>query len=130
VDRRAFFTGVLGLLAAPLAAEAHLSDVCHGSAISASCRDRRDAFEQELKELGYEDGRNIVLERRWTEGNSERLPALAAELVRLNVDVIVTPNEAGVNAVRRITSTLPIVFWVVGDPVGSGTRRASGDRVG
>jgi putative ABC transport system substrate-binding protein len=78
------------------------------------------AFEQGLKDLGWEDRRNIVLEARWAQGDSARYPTFAAELARLNVDVIVAPDEARVNAVRQATHTVPIVFCVVGDPVAVG----------
>jgi putative ABC transport system substrate-binding protein len=78
-----------------------------------------EPFEQELKDLGWEDGRNIVVEMRFTL-DPARIPTLAAELVRLNLDVIVAPDEVRVNAIRRITSTVPIVFYVVGDPVAVG----------
>ena len=78
------------------------------------------AFEQGLKDLGWEDGRNIAVEWRWMQGDPARLPALAAELVRLNPDVIVVPDESRVNAVRQVTHTIPIVFCVVGDPVAVG----------
>jgi hypothetical protein len=102
---------IIALLAAPLAAHAQASGrvprVGFIGILWASSPVQ--AFEQGLKELGYEDGRNIILEWRWTEGDSERLPALAAELVRLNVDVIVAPGEAQVNAVRQTTSTIPIL---------------------
>ena len=122
MDRRTLIAGTLSLLAAPLAAHAQASGrvprVGFIGILSAS--PVTQAFEQGLKELGYEDGRNIILEWRWTEGDSERLPALAAELVRLSVDVIVAPGEAQVNAVRQATSTIPIVFYVVGDPVAVG----------
>lgn len=77
-----------------------------------------DTLEQGLKDLG-EDGPNITLEERFAL-DPARLPTLAAELVRLNVDVIVAADEARVNAVRQTTNTTPIVFWVVGDPVAVG----------
>ena len=79
-----------------------------------------EAFEQGLKDLGWEDGRNITLEWRWAQGDVARYPTLAAELARLNLDVIVAPDEARVNAVRQATHTTPIVFGVVGDPVAVG----------
>jgi putative tryptophan/tyrosine transport system substrate-binding protein len=77
-----------------------------------------EAFDRGLKEHGYEDGRNVVLEWLWIEGT--RLPAIAGELVRLNVDLIAVPGEAHANAVRQATNTIPIVFFVVGDPVAVG----------
>ena len=76
-------------------------------------------FEQGLRDLGYEDGRNIVLEHRSSEGHYERLPALAAELVRLKVDVIVAPAVQNVLAAQQASPTTPIVMVSVGDPVGN-----------
>jgi putative ABC transport system substrate-binding protein len=73
-----------------------------------------------LAELGYVDGRNIVVEARGPEGRMERLPELAAELVRLNVDVIVTLGGVATRAAKNATSTIPIVFAVVIDPVVAG----------
>jgi ABC-type uncharacterized transport system substrate-binding protein len=78
------------------------------------------ALDDGLRELGYMEGRNIVFERRFGEGNQERLPALAAELVRLNVDVIVTGSNPVITAVKQATSTIPVVMAVSRDPVGSG----------
>jgi len=77
-------------------------------------------FLQGLRELGYMDGRNIALEIRWAEERLERLPALAADLVRLKVDVIVTHGPAGIRAARDATSTIPIVMGRMGDADGYG----------
>jgi ABC-type uncharacterized transport system substrate-binding protein len=79
-----------------------------------------EAFFQGLRELGYVEGRNILIEGRFYGDQTERLPALAAELVRLNVDVIVTQSPPAPEATQRATSTIPIVFAVHQDPVGSG----------
>jgi putative ABC transport system substrate-binding protein len=79
-----------------------------------------DAFMQGMRELGYVEGRNLVIEWRFADGRFERLSGLAAELVRMNVDVIVTHSTPAIQALRRATSTVPIVFAVVFDPVGSG----------
>lgn len=73
-----------------------------------------------LKELGYVEGRNIVLERRFAGGAQDRLPALAAELVRLNVDVIVTGSNPVIAAVQQATQTIPVVMAASRDPVGAG----------
>jgi putative tryptophan/tyrosine transport system substrate-binding protein len=80
----------------------------------------REAFRQGLRDLGYVEGRNVVIEYRDAEGKLERLPALAAELVALKVDVIVAPGTPQALAAKQATRTLPIVFAVAGDPVGSG----------
>ncbi len=78
------------------------------------------AFRQGLRDLGYVEGRNLVIEYRGAEGKVERLPALAAELVALEVDVIVAPTTPAALAAKQATRTLPIVFAVSADPVGSG----------
>jgi ABC-type uncharacterized transport system substrate-binding protein len=81
---------------------------------------RKDAFLQGLRDLGYVEGKNIAIEYRYTEGELNRLPDLAAELVRLNVDVIVTAAISSVRAAKKATATIPIVFASVGDAVDSG----------
>jgi putative tryptophan/tyrosine transport system substrate-binding protein len=81
---------------------------------------RMDAFQQGLRELGYVEGKNIVIERRHGEGKLDRLPELAAELVRLNVDVIVTSGPTATRPAKGATSTIPIVMTFDDDPVGSG----------
>jgi putative ABC transport system substrate-binding protein len=78
------------------------------------------AFRESLHELGYVEGKNLLIEYRWAEGNYERLPDLAAELVRLRVDVIVAVGDPVILAARQATSTIPIVMPSVGDPVGRG----------
>ena len=79
-----------------------------------------DAFEAGLRERGYVPGANIVIDYRFAEGRYERLPGLAAELVRLNVDVIVATTTPAVLAARNATGTIPIVMFSAGDPVGLG----------
>jgi ABC-type uncharacterized transport system substrate-binding protein len=81
---------------------------------------RYEAFRQGLRELGYMEGQNIVIEYRSADGKLDRLPALAAELVRLKVDMIVTAGPIPTRAAKEATSTIPIVMARVGDPVGSG----------
>ena len=81
---------------------------------------RFEAFRQGLRELGYVEGQSIVLEPRWAEGRYDRYPALAADLVRLKVDVIVAVGGAATKAAQQATRTIPIVMSVVIDPVGSG----------
>ena len=75
-----------------------------------------ESFRQGLRELGYLEGRNISFESRVAEGRAERLPGLAAELVRLKVDVIVASSQAAV-AAKQATTTIPIVMPVITDPV-------------
>ena len=78
------------------------------------------AFVQRLRELGWIDGRNVAIEIRWAEGRAERYAEIAAELVRLKVDVILTHNTPPVLAAKQATSVIPIVFATAGDPVGTG----------
>ena len=123
MDRRTFLgTLASGLLAVPLAAEAQqprgksariglLGDVPPFL---------DEAFRQGLRELGYIEGQNIVIEHRSPEWKYERLPGLAADLVRLKVDVIVAASPAATKAAKHATSTIPIVFTVSGDPVAEG----------
>ena len=120
------FIGTLGLalLAAPLAAEAQQAAkgariwyLTTGSLKSPEYRTGIDAFRQGLRERGYVEGQNIVIEYRYAEGKIERFPALAGELVRLNVDLIVAQSSLAARAVQQATTTIPIVVPVMGDPV-------------
>jgi putative tryptophan/tyrosine transport system substrate-binding protein len=125
VDRRAFISGsTLALLAAPLAVEAQQADkmarIGWLAVNLAAFPHVREAFLQGLRDLGHVEGRNVVIEYRSAEGKSERLPALAAELVALKVDVIVAPSTPEALAAKQATRTLPIVFAVAADPVASG----------
>jgi putative ABC transport system substrate-binding protein len=86
------------------------------SAISA----RLEAFRQGLHQLGYIDGKNVVIESRYADGNLDLLPALVAELVRLKVSAIVTGGPPGTRAAKQATSTMPIVMGFDSDPVGNG----------
>ena len=81
---------------------------------------RTDAFGLGLRELGYLEGETIFVERRNADGKIDRLPALATELVRLKVDVIITGGPQATRAAKEATSTIPIVMANVGDPVGEG----------
>ncbi len=114
----------LALLAVPLAAEGQRAGkttrIGYLSSDLAASPHTHEAFRQGLRDLGYVDGRNVVIEYRDAEGKFERLPALAAELVALKVDVIVAPNTPAALAAKQATETLPIVFIGAGDPVTSG----------
>jgi putative tryptophan/tyrosine transport system substrate-binding protein len=79
-----------------------------------------EAFRQGLASLGYVEGRNLALHERWSEGKSDRLASLAADLVRLNVDVIVAASTPAARAAQQATKTIPIVLTLVTDPVGDG----------
>lgn len=85
-----------------------------------SLPNRTEAFRAGLRDLGYQEGRDFVIEYRWADGNYDRLPALLADLIRLKVDVIVTHGTPGVLAAKQATTTIPIVMAVVGDALGLG----------
>jgi putative tryptophan/tyrosine transport system substrate-binding protein len=91
-----------------------------GSGTAAAQSTWTAAFAQRMRELGWIEGRNLTIEYRWAEGHTERLAGLANELVRLNVDVILTHNTPPPLAAKQATSVIPIVFATAGDPVGSG----------
>jgi putative ABC transport system substrate-binding protein len=127
VDRRRFLlTSVAGALAAPLAAGAQQAEkIARIGYLAIDLRAAnprfRESFRQGLRDLGYVEGRNVVIEYGDAEGKSERLPALAAELVALKVDVLfASAGTPGALAAKQATRTLPIVFTAVADPVGSG----------
>jgi putative ABC transport system substrate-binding protein len=120
-------TIALSILFAPLATEAQpppkvprIGCLSTRSPADASAQSYLRAFRQGLRELGYVEGQNIAIEYRWAEGQQEVLPHLAAELVRLQVDVIVTSAEPAIRAAKEATAVIPIVMAVTGDPVGSG----------
>ena len=123
--RRAFL-GILagGLLATPLAAEGQQAGRVYRVGFlwdsPAVWPHALDAFRQGLRDLGWVEGKNIVIEYRWVEGRFDRLPSLVEELVRLKVDLIVAPTSIYTGAAKRATSTIPIVFASHADPIGSG----------
>jgi putative tryptophan/tyrosine transport system substrate-binding protein len=114
----------LGLLAAPLAAEAQPAGKVYRlgylSMVPPPDDTRVDSFREALRDLGYLEGRNIVLEIRHAEGKPERLPDLAADLVRRKVDLIVTATGAAAVAAKEATQTIPIVMLGSGDVVRQG----------
>ncbi len=114
----------LSLVLAPFAAEAQpaakVARIGWLTNIPASSTQPPEAFRQGLRDLGYVEGRNVVIEYRSYEGKLERLPALAAELVALKVDVIVTVATRHALVAKQATRTIPIVFIGAGDPVASG----------
>jgi ABC-type uncharacterized transport system substrate-binding protein len=116
---------MLVLLAVPLATDAQLSERTYRVAyLAAAPRSGNQAllasFQQGMRDLGYVEGSNLVLESRFADGHFERLPALASELVRLNPDVLFVSTTPGSLAAKAATTTIPIVFVAVADPVGSG----------
>ena len=118
------FVMLLALVAAPFAAEAQqagkLARIGYLVTNRAANPHLHDAFRKGLRDLGYVEGRNLVIEYRDVEGKVERLPALAAELVALKLDVIVAPGTLQALAAKQATRTVPIVFIALSDPVGSG----------
>jgi putative ABC transport system substrate-binding protein len=115
----------LGAAVGPLASFAQqqrrVSRVGFLSLSSASLTSRNsDAFLKGMRELGYVEGKNLVIEWRFADGNFERLPGLAADLVQLKVDVIVAVASAAIGAAQKATTAIPIVMATTGDPVGSG----------
>ena len=117
---------VLGaIIAVPLAVAAQQAGTVHRIGLlevvpAVSNTANLAAFRQGLRELGYVEGQNVVIEYRSADGHAERFPALAAELVRLKVDAIVTRGTPAALAAKRATATIPIVMASSGDPVGSG----------
>src|SRR6266705_510172 len=125
MDRRDTVLALLALGAAPFAAEAQqateVARIGYLATNPATSPRPREAFLQGLRDLGYIEGRNLVIEYRDAEGKPERFPALAAELVALNVDVIVAAGGSlSALAAKQATTTLPVVFPTVGDPVADG----------
>src|SRR5229473_5239481 len=125
MERRTFMAMLTGgLVVAPLAAEAQqaakVPRIGWLGADRAAVPHLQEAFRQGLRDLGYVEGRNLVIEYRDAKGKSERLPALAAELVALKVDVIFAPNTPAALAAKQATRTLPIVFAIAADPVTDG----------
>jgi putative ABC transport system substrate-binding protein len=124
LKRRDFITLLGGAAAWPLAAGAQqpgkLPTIGYLGATTPSTESQRvAALVQRLREFGWIEGRNLTIEYRYAEGRSERYAELAAEFVRLNVDVIVTYGTPAVAAAKQATAVIPIVFAVAGDPLGS-----------
>jgi ABC-type uncharacterized transport system substrate-binding protein len=125
VKRRQFITLLGGAAAWPLAARAQPTGKLPiigflGTNTASAQRQWTDAFLQRLRELGWVEGRTVAIEYRWADGRLERSAEIVAELVRLKVDVIVTHSAEPVLAAKRATAVIPIIFPVLGDPVGSG----------
>src|SRR5882672_130908 len=116
---------MLGILVAPLAADAQPAGKVYrigllSSGSSIEPNPELEAFRQELRDLGYVEGQNLVMESRYAERSAERLPELATELVRLPVDVIIASGSAAVRAAQHATRTIPIVMAVAAEPVKEG----------
>src|SRR5215831_1448113 len=115
---------VLGLVLGSLAAEAQQARVPRigylGNSSPALEIDLLDAFRSGLREVGYIEGQNIIIEYRWADGKYERFPDLVSDLVQIKVDAIVTAGTPGALAAKQATKTIPIVMTVAGDAVGTG----------
>lgn len=118
--RPACLVVALGILAAALAADAQQPGKVARVAYLAPSSPSRQALRDGLRELGWVEGQNLVIESRFAGGKPERLRELAAELVRLRVDVIVTAGTAATLAAKQATRTIPIVFGSVGAAVDKG----------
>jgi len=124
IQRREFIAGLGSAAAWPLAARAQQAGKLPtigflGGSTAAAQSQWTSAFVQRLRELGWTEGRNVAIEYRWGEGRNERYVQIAAEFVRLKVDVIVTSGGAALT-VKQATSAIPIVFAASNDPLGSG----------
>ena len=126
ISRRAFVAAAAGgLLSAPRVAWAQPAGKLHrigflGNSTAALEANLVQPFRDGLRELGYVEGRDVAIEYRWAEGQYERFPALVAELIAAKVDVLVTAGTPAALAVKRATTTIPLVMVAVGDPVGTG----------
>jgi putative ABC transport system substrate-binding protein len=122
MDRRRFLlTSLAGALAAPCAAGAQpAGKVWRIGFLPFSTCPAHDLFRSALRNLGYVEGGNVVVECRAAAGQGERLPDAAAELARLKIDVLVAQGTPTALAAQRATATTPVVFVTVGDPVSSG----------
>ena len=130
MNRRTFIAGSLAILAAPLAAEAQPAGKVYRIGWLHTCqppdfgppnpRTNLGAFRQSLLELGYVEGRTFIIEGRFADAKVDRLPALAAQLVALQVEVLVAANTGSAQAAKAATATIPIVFIGGNDPVGQG----------
>jgi putative ABC transport system substrate-binding protein len=125
IGRRKFLATLGGAAAWPLAARAQqpgkLPIIGYlGSSTLSAMSQWTASFVQRLRELGWVEGRNVAIEYRWAEGHAERAAEIAAEFVRLKVDVIVTYGTPPTLAAKQATSAIPIVFALAGDPVGTG----------
>jgi ABC-type uncharacterized transport system substrate-binding protein len=118
---RSLLIASLGLLAVQVAVEAQPAKIPRigyiGNGDPTTGRPTHEAFRQGLRELGWIEGQAVTIEYRWAEGNPDRLPALVAELVQAKVDVIVLSGTPAIRAGRGATSTIPIVFTSLADPV-------------
>jgi putative ABC transport system substrate-binding protein len=138
MQRREFITLLGGAAAWPLAARAQQQKVWRIGMLDTASRELNSAnlavFYKELRDFGYVEGQNLIIEYRSADGRNERLPDLVSELLRLNVDLIVVRGTPEVLAIKNATSTIPVVMSAVVDPVGLGVaaslRRPGGNITG
>src|SRR5260370_32777739 len=125
MERRAFISSLVGaLFPVPLAAGAQpAAKAPRIGFVEAGSRSANqhflDAFRQGLRDLRYIEGQTIFIEDRWADGRPDRFPELIADLIRLKVDVLVVASTPGADAAKKITSSVPVVFWGVADPAGT-----------
>src|SRR6516165_7354658 len=126
--RRAFIALLGSAVAWPLGARAQqaastvrrIGLLLPGNARTTAVRGQLEAFRQGLKEYGWVEGQNIIVEYRFAEGREDALPAIAAELARLRLDIIVAESTVGIQAAKTVTQTVPIIMATSADPVGTG----------
>src|SRR5260370_15098485 len=126
MERRAFISSLVGaLFPVPLAAGAQpAAKAPRIGFVEAGSRSANqhflDAFRQGLRDVRYIEGQTIFSEDRWADGRPDRFPELIADLIRLKVDVLVVASTPGADAAKKVTSSVPVVFWGVADPAGTG----------
>jgi putative ABC transport system substrate-binding protein len=125
IDRRALIAGAIAFSCAPLAVEAQQPGKVYriaflGTSSPALESELTNAFRQGLRDLGYVEGQNLLIEYRWAGGHYERYAALVAEIARLKVDVIVTEGTPAALAAKKGAGTIPVVMAVIGDPIALG----------
>jgi putative ABC transport system substrate-binding protein len=133
MDRRSAIGAAAALVAAtPLVARAQAAKVARvgflGNSNASSGATQVNAFRRGLSDLGWVEGKNLVIEYRWSEGRSDHLPALLADLVRTGVDVIMVSGPLAIAAAQKATDTIPIVFVLLVDPIPLGFVRISRTR--
>ena len=122
MKRRAFIAALGSAAVCPLAAgaQSQKDKVYRVGILSLLKRPSEEVFRDAMRDLGYVEGKNVLYDVRYAGGNADQLPSLAAQLVRLNVDVMVTAGGPAAEAARQTTTSVPIVLWGAGDPVGTG----------
>ena len=122
IRRREVIAAIAGAAIWPIAAQAQgqKDKVYRVGILGLLKRPSEQVFRDAMHDLGYVEGKNVLYDVRYAEGNADQLPSLAAQLVRLNVDVMVTAGGPAAEAARQATTSVPIVLWGAGDPIGTG----------